>query len=165
MILIALGANLPSAYGAPEDTLNMAISTLENAGVKVVAQSRIWITHPVPASDQPLYRNAVISVKTKREPEDLLSLLHSIEEDFGRIRAERNAARVIDLDLLAYADVIIDRDSIVIPHPRLHERGFVLLPLCEFAEKWMHPVLSKSARELLELLPDQNEIATFSVAA
>ena len=79
----------------------------QNAGINVVARSNIWVTEPVPVSDQPLYRNAVVQVHTKLEPKELLTLLHSIEADFGRVRHERNEARVLDLDLLSYNDVVI----------------------------------------------------------
>lgn len=165
MILIALGANLAGPYGSPEETLKMAMMTLENAGVQIIAKSSIWVTKPVPASDQPLYRNAVVAVRTKRIAADLLDLLHAIEADFGRVRMERNEARILDLDLIAYNDTVIHSADISIPHPRMHERGFVLVPLCEINAQWRHPVLQKNAEELLALLPDQNDIHPASAAA
>lgn len=166
MILIALGANLPGHYGSPQDTIEAALLALENAGVHVAMRSNIWLTQPVPVSDQPLYRNAVIQVHTKLEPEVLLNLLHSIEADFGRVRHERNEARVLDLDLLAYNDVVIhEDDGMQIPHPRMHERAFVLVPLSEISESWMHPVLSKTAEELLALLSDQSFKSTMKKSA
>ena len=165
MILIALGANLTGPYGSPEETLKMAMVTLENAGVHIVAKSSIWVTKPVPASDQPLYRNAVVAVHTKRAASALLDLLHTIEADFGRVRMERNEARVLDLDLIAYGNLVIQSEDIYIPHPRMHERGFVLVPLCEIGACWTHPVLQKTAEELLAMLPDQNDIHPVSAAA
>ncbi len=165
MILIALGANLAGPYGSPEETLKMAMVTLENAGVQILAKSSIWVTKPVPASDQPLYRNAVIMVHTKRGAVDLLNLLHTIEADFGRIRMERNEARVLDLDLIAYNEEIVHSTDIFIPHPRMHERGFVLVPLCEINAQWRHPVLQKTADELLALLPDIHDIHPACAAA
>lgn len=165
MILIALGANLAGSYGSPEETLKMAMVTLENAGVQILAKSSIWITKPVPASDQPLYRNAVVIVHTKRSAGDLLNLLHTIEADFGRIRMERNEARVLDLDLIAYNEEIVHSADIFIPHPRMHERGFVLVPLCEINAQWRHPVLQKTADELLALLPDIHDIHPACAAA
>lgn len=165
MIFIALGANLPGIYGAPEATLYAAISALEEAGLRVVATSSIWVTEPVPVSDQPLYRNAVVEVQTSLSPQELLALLHGIEADFGRVRGERNAARVLDLDLLAYGDVILDGADISLPHPRMHERGFVLVPLCEIADMWIHPVLKQSAQMLRDALPDQDDLSMMSIAA
>lgn len=165
MILIALGANLAGPYGSPEETLKMAMVTLENAGVQIIAKSSLWITKPVPASDQPLYRNAVVAVRTKRSAEDLLDLLHTIEADFGRVRIQRNEARILDLDLISYNDVVINNEHISVPHPRMHERGFVLVPLCEIDAQWCHPVLQKSAEELLAMLPDYSDIHPVSAAA
>ena len=157
MILIALGANLPSQYGSPEDTLNAAMLALEKAGVNVLTRSSIWITEPVPASDQPLYRNAVIAVRTMLKPIALLNLLHEIEADFGRVRHERNEARILDLDLLCYSDVIIRTNDVYIPHPRMHERAFVMVPLKEVVPStWVHPVLNKNPDKLLALLSDQS---------
>ena len=165
MILIALGANLPCSYGSPEETLKMAMLALENVGVHIIASSSIWVTKPVPASLQPLYRNAVVSVRTKHRPESLLKLLHVIEADFGRVRKERNEARVLDLDLIAYGETVIHDSTIDIPHPRMHERGFVLAPLCEINAQWYHPVLQKTAEELLAMLPIQDDMHIVSAAA
>jgi len=166
VILIALGANLPSHYGSPQETLEAAVLALDNAGINVVARSNIWVTEPVPVSDQPLYRNAVVQVHTKLEPKELLTLLHSIEADFGRVRHERNEARVLDLDLLSYNDVVIHEEGgMQIPHPRMHERAFVLIPISEVSQSWIHPVLQKTADELLDILPDQSFKSTMKKSA
>ena len=165
VILIALVAKLPGPYGSPDETLKMAMVTLENAGVSVLARSSIWVTKPVPASDQPFYRNAIVAVHTKRSASELLDLLHAIEADFGRIRIERNEARVRDLDLIAYNNLVIHNKDISLPHPRMHERGFVLVPLCEINAQWVHPLLQQSAEDLLSLLPDQQDIHRSSAAA
>ena len=157
MILIALGANLPSSYGSPEETLEAAKEALARAGVHILNSSKTIITPPVPMSDQPWYRNAVVSVETALEALELLNLLHEIEADFGRVRTVRNAPRLLDLDLIAYHDVIINDDDVFIPHPRLHERGFVLLPLQEVAPNWVHPVLKHSVEDLIAALPDEKQ--------
>ena len=129
MILVALGANLPSPlHGGPRETLEAAMSALGEAGLTVAARSFWYETAPVPMSDQPWYVNGVASVTTDLAPDDVLSLLHEIEAAFGRVRAEVNAPRVLDLDLLAYGD-IVSTGWPVLPHPRLHERAFVLRPL------------------------------------
>lgn len=154
MILIALGANLPSRYGKPDDTLEAAKAELARKGVSVVRASRTIVSAPVPASTQPDYRNAVIAVRTKLPALDLHTLLKTIEKDFGREEGERNEARVLDLDLLAYGREIIAGPVLRVPHPRMHLRGFVLGPLAEIAPQWVHPVLKQTAQQLFHSLPE-----------
>lgn len=154
MILIALGANLPSAAGAPVATLTAALAALEDEGVRVRKTSRRYRSAPVPASAQPDYVNAVAIVETSLDPKALLALLHRIEARFGRVRGAKNEARTLDLDLLAYDDRVDDgADGPILPHPRLHERAFVLRPLAEIAPEWRHPTLGVSALLLAENLP------------
>jgi 2-amino-4-hydroxy-6-hydroxymethyldihydropteridine diphosphokinase len=153
MILIALGSNLPHPqHGAPEAVLKAAIALLEAEGVRVVARSAFYRTAPVPASDQPDFVNAVVAVESPMEPAALLALLHRIEESFGRRRAVRNEARVLDLDLLAWKDRVSATEPLL-PHPRLHERAFVLLPLHDVAPGWRHPVRGKGVDEMIADLP------------
>ena len=160
MILIAFGANLPSAHGAPEVTLVHARQALEAHGVTVRAFSRIWRTPPVPASDQPWYSNAAARVETRLLPMDLLDLLKHIERDFGRIDTAADAPRVLDLDLLAYGDLITRDPACFLPHPRMHMRGFVLYPLQEVVPAgWCHPVLGHSVAAMIDALPDDQKLA------
>jgi dihydropteroate synthase len=149
MILIALGANLPSPEGAPRETLRRALGLLAARGLAVSARSRLFLTEPIPRSAQPWYVNQVIAVETERPPEEILALLLGIEHQLGRERGERNAARSLDLDLIAYEDLLLDTPELVLPHPRMHERAFVLAPLADVAPGWRHPVLGKSVEELL----------------
>lgn len=156
MILIGLGANLPSErYGSPVETLEAALHALDSCeDMRVVRRSRWFESAPVPVSDQPWYINGVCVIETKLEAEALLGVLHGIESDFGRVRAERNAPRVLDLDLLVYDDLVTGRESAIqIPHPRMHERGFVLLPMVDLVPGWIHPVLSKGLETLINELP------------
>jgi 2-amino-4-hydroxy-6-hydroxymethyldihydropteridine diphosphokinase len=151
VILIGLGANLPSArYGTPKKTLEAALDELENRGVHVVQRSRWYSSAPVPPSDQPRYVNAVAAVATDLSPEALLELLHAIEREFGRHRTVANAAREIDLDLLTYDDLIRTQLPPLLPHPRLAERAFVLHPICDIDPGWIHPQSGLSAHELAE---------------
>lgn len=159
MIFVALGSNLPSTFGTPEQTLIAAMHALEEHGVRILDRSTIMKTAPVPVSDQPWFRNAVISVKTDANALDLLAILHKIEKSFGRVRTVKNAPRLLDLDLIAYNDEFIDQDNVTIPHPRLHERSFVLYPLQEIAPNWVHPQLNLSVSQMIKnYLPDSQTL-------
>ncbi|MGH1398199.1 MAG: 2-amino-4-hydroxy-6-hydroxymethyldihydropteridine diphosphokinase [Alphaproteobacteria bacterium] len=158
MIFIALGANLPSRFGVPEDGLDEAVRRMEGQGVRVVRRSSVWLTAPVPVSDQPWYRNAVVAVETGLAPLALLEVLKGIEADMGRVLGVRNASRVIDLDILAYDDVVMDVAGLSVPHPRMHERAFVLFPLREVAPNWVHPVLKMDVSGMIAAMPEGQEI-------
>ena len=156
MILIGIGANLPSSkFGAPPQSLEAALQQLSDAGVAIVARSRWYRSAPVPASDQPFYVNGVARIATTLEPKPLIELLHGNEARFGRVRGTRNAPRPLDLDLLAYDERLSQPGDPgpELPHPRLHERAFVLRPLAEVAPAWRHPRLGRSVAEMLAQLP------------
>jgi 2-amino-4-hydroxy-6-hydroxymethyldihydropteridine diphosphokinase len=155
MILLGLGGNLPSKSGLPEATISAAIGVLAKAGVAATARSRLYRSAPVPASDQPWFVNAVIAVTTRTEPRELLDLLHRIEAQFGRQRREINGARTLDLDLLAYDERVQPGGEAepALPHPRLSQRAFVLLPLAEVAPGWRHPVTGDTVEHLIAALP------------
>ncbi len=155
MILIALGANLASqVYGSPLQTCEAALTALAARGVRVVRRSRWYESDAVPPSDQPPFVNGVAEVTTSLSPADLLALLHRVEREFGRTRRQRNEARVIDLDLLAYGDrVSAAREVPELPHPRLADRAFVLLPLAELAPDWRHPASGQTAAAMAARLP------------
>lgn len=161
MILIGVGANLPGPAGSPRATCEAALAYLGALGVPTLACSPWYETAPVPASDQPWFVNAVARVGTALSPEGLLAALHKVEAVFGRVRGVPNAARTIDLDLLAYGDLVRVVDAPLVPHPRLHERAFVLFPLRELAPGWRHPVLDRTAVDLAEDLPPGQEIRRF----
>lgn len=157
MIIIALGANMPGPHGGPRETLVSAKKALEVFDIRILKSSRTWLTAPVPVSEQPWYHNEVVQIDTKLTPFALLETLQGVENDFGRIRMARNAPRVLDLDLIAYNDEIIDRPELIVPHPRAHERAFVLLPLQEIAPDWVHPVSGKTLSTLIAALPKGQE--------
>jgi 2-amino-4-hydroxy-6-hydroxymethyldihydropteridine diphosphokinase len=157
MIVIALGANLPSqAAGPPRASLERALADLAARGITVKGRSRWYESAPVPASDQPWFVNAVALLETELPPGRLLETLHAVEAALGRVRGRtRNAARAADLDLIDYhGRVSGPADWPLLPHPRLHERAFVLKPLAELAPGWRHPVLGLDAAALLRRLPD-----------
>lgn len=156
MILIGLGGNLPSPrFGPPRRTLAGALERLEADGIRVLRRSRFYTSAPVPASEQPWYVNAVALVETGLGPDALLAALLAVEADFGRIRGAANAARVLDLDLLAFGDIVTPADAHpALPHPRLAGRAFVLLPLAEVAPDWRHPASGAPVGALIQALPD-----------
>jgi 2-amino-4-hydroxy-6-hydroxymethyldihydropteridine diphosphokinase len=153
-ILIAVGANLPSPeFGPPRNTCEAALRELSRRGVRILRRSRWFETAPVPASDQPWYVNGVAVVATGLSPEELLALLHEVERRFGRERRELNAARILDLDIVAYGDLVRGDPPPIVPHPRMHERAFVLLPLADVAPDWRHPADGRPLSELVRALP------------
>ncbi|MEL7227959.1 MAG: 2-amino-4-hydroxy-6-hydroxymethyldihydropteridine diphosphokinase, partial [Cyanobacteria bacterium J06576_12] len=123
-----------------------------------LARSHFYKTAPV-GPPQPDYINACITVETNLSPRDLLHRLLAIESQFGRVRKERWGARSLDLDLLIYSDYIIEAPRLTIPHPRLHERPFVLIPLMDVAAHWQHPILHKSIEQIVAELSQQERIA------
>jgi len=153
LVLIGLGANLPSAFGEPPDTLGAALRRLDEEGVKTVRRSRFWHSRPVPVSDQPWFVNAVAAVATDLQAEALLVLLHRIEAEFGRVRSVVNAPRLIDLDLLAYGRRVEAGGPPILPHPRMAERAFVLRPLADIAPNWRHPATGRDLAALIAQLP------------
>jgi 2-amino-4-hydroxy-6-hydroxymethyldihydropteridine diphosphokinase len=159
MIFIALGANLPGPDGrAPLDTLRYAITYLNRLPhMHVIAQSRWYVTTPVPASDQPDYLNAVAVLRADAgadiDPAALLARLMAIEAACGRQRNEANAARTLDLDIIAIGDTIRAAPDPILPHLRAHLRRFVLAPLADVAPGWVHPVLGETITALLARLP------------
>lgn len=154
MIIVGIGSNLAAPlFPSPQETAAAALAQFPTIGVSLVRQSRWYESEPVPPSDQPWYANAVAIVVTVLPPATLLAQLLALENRFGRRRSTRNAARTLDLDLLAYEGRQCDEADLILPHPRLHERRFVLAPLAEIAPHWRHPRLGLTATELLARLP------------
>jgi len=158
MILIALGANLPGLHGEPPLlACREAVEAMRAIpGMALHSVSRWYESEPIPPSGQPPYVNGVARFEGSVDPAWLLARLHGIEAAFGRVRGARNAARTLDLDILAIGDLVRDAPDPVLPHPRAHERGFVLRPLADVAPGWVHPSLHRSVAELLARLPPQD---------
>jgi len=151
MIAVALGANLESKAGAPSATLRAALAALQENGVRIVAVSPFYRTPAWPDPRDPDYVNAVASVATTLGPRELLAELERTETRFGRKRSVKNAPRTIDLDIVDY-DGRIEEGPPVLPHPRMRDRAFVLVPLADVAPGWRHPVTGESVENLIAAL-------------
>lgn len=160
MIFVGVGANLPAeGYRDALATCQAALDRTAAYGVTIESLSAWYESAPVPVSDQPWYINAVARVLTDLDAPALLRSLHEIEAAFGRRRRFVNAARPLDLDLLDYAGRISDADDWpVLPHPRLTERAFVLLPLRDICPDWRHPIDKQGLPELISALPNDQEV-------
>jgi len=149
MILIGLGSNLSSQAGGPTETLAAALAELGRRGVSIVSRSRFYRSAAWPDPSDPSFVNAVALVETALDPSALLKLLHAVEGTFGRKRARPNAPRTLDLDILDY-EGRVENGPPVLPHPRLDDRLFVLVPLRDVAPRWRHPVSGRSVNELIQ---------------
>lgn len=147
--LIGMGANL----GDPLGQLASAVASLGALG-QVLRLSAVYRSAPVGYRDQPDFLNMVVLLRTTLEPRPLLGALQRIEQEAGRRRVIRNGPRSLDLDLLDQGDLVVAETDLELPHPRLHERRFVLVPLLEICPEWRHPRTGRSARALLEAAPD-----------
>lgn len=156
MIVIALGANLSSRVGAPRDTLKAALARLATHDARIVNLSSYYVSKAWPDPADPDFVNAVAHIETRRAPRELMELLHSTEDYFGRTRGAKNAPRTLDLDLIDY-DGRIERGPPELPHPRLADREFVLVPLQEIAPNWRHPATGKSIAEMLSTLAAEKQ--------
>lgn len=156
-LYIGLGANLPhSRFGSPKATLEHVLGLLPDIGIRVLARSRWYESAPVPASDQPWYINGVVRAATALSPQEVLARLHGIEAELGRQRVERNEPRSVDLDIIAFGTMILKGpEPPIVPHPRMAERAFVLLPLAELAPDWRHPATGERIADLVARLPGE----------
>jgi 2-amino-4-hydroxy-6-hydroxymethyldihydropteridine diphosphokinase len=147
-VVVALGSNVAGGYTSSKALLEAALESLQAAGLKIARRSRWWRSAAWPDPNGPEYRNGAALFRTDGDPQRTLETLLCIEAGFNRERGERNAPRTLDLDLIAHGRSVLHTPGLVLPHPRAHERLFVMGPLAEIAPDWRHPVLDRTAAEL-----------------
>ena len=145
--MVALGCSLPGSYPSREALLEAAVDALASVGLAVAGRSSWWTSAAWPDPSAPAYLNGVVLVETKLSADEVLAILHRVEAAFGRVRGEANAPRTLDLDLIAHGRVVMD-GAVVAPHPRAHERLFVMGPLAQVAPDWRHPISGRTAADL-----------------
>jgi 2-amino-4-hydroxy-6-hydroxymethyldihydropteridine diphosphokinase len=176
--LVALGANLPFGPVPPAETLQMALASLVALGQRIVAISRFYQTPCFPAGAGPDYINAacVLQISAETSPQSVLNTLHQVEDRYGRKRIQRWGMRTLDLDLIAFGDSVVPDattqtawrdlpiaaqkreapDRLILPHPRLQDRAFVLVPLADVARDWRHPLLGLTIGDMCDALPESD---------
>ena len=175
--LIALGSNQSSVAGGPAETLHRALDIMVGMGVRVVALSPFYSTYAFPVGSGPNFVNTTASIRVEGEPDQVIAILHAVEAELGRERQSRWAPRTVDLDLIAMGNVVLPDvqtqtdwrgipleqqmakapDQLILPHPRLQDRAFVLVPLADIAPDWRHPLIGKTVREMLNDLPEADK--------
>lgn len=174
-VMIALGGNVPSKQGDSAHTLQAALQRLEQLGASIEAVSRFYKTPCFPVGAGPDYVNAAARLTCDASPQDILTMLHDVEAYFGRERVRRWGQRTLDLDLIAIGDVVLPDDptyrawrdlplerqtqeapeTLILPHPRIQDRAFVLVPLADVAPDWRHPVSGCTVRQMRDALPPE----------
>ena len=158
--LLSIGANI----GERLENIEKAIEYISSSGIfSGIKSSSIYETEPVGYLNQPWFLNTVVSGSTKIPADLLMGIIKNIEEVIGRTQREKWHEREIDIDILLYGNEIYKSDNLTIPHPRMHERRFVLVPAAEIAGEIVHPEISKSINQLLEDCEDKSEVRNYEV--
>ena len=163
MIYIGIGSNLNGKKNeTPLQNCNKALVELKKE-VNICNISSWYKSEPIPVSNQPWYVNGVVEISTNKSSIDLLEFILNIEEFFGRMRKKKNEARILDLDIIDYKKKILyKKNKLIIPHPRMHQRSFVLQPLFELNPRWIHPITKKGIKELIRNLNNKQKILKIS---
>ena len=149
--IIAVGSNINSPKGfKPIENCNKAINELSNFNIKITQKSSWYLSEPIPKSSQPKYYNSVFLCNSNHNVYKVLKIIHIVEKKFGRLRIFKNMPRCIDLDIISFNGNVKNSLLLKIPHPRMHLRKFVLLPLFEIDSHWLHPLLKRNIQFFLE---------------
>jgi 2-amino-4-hydroxy-6-hydroxymethyldihydropteridine diphosphokinase len=154
---LLLGSNM----GNSQEQLSTAIHQIEMNTGKLIRSSHLYATAAWGNTDQPDFLNQVIVIETKLSAQETLKSILAIEKKMGRVRTVKNAPRIIDIDILFFNKEIIDKPDLIVPHPEIQNRRFVLIPLNELAPQYIHPVLNKSVHQLLTVCKDQLNVKKF----
>ena len=161
MILLSLGSNLPSKFGDSKKTLLKCYEFFNNSDVKTLKKSSFYESVAIPNKSDPKFINSVISIETKFSPEELIKYILSVEEKFDRKRAQVNAPRTCDIDIVDFNGEVINilnkNISLEIPHPRIEKRSFVLYPIREIDKNWKSPLSGKYIDQLIENLDTETK--------
>ena len=150
MKIIALGSNLPFKNLSPVKIIDEAYRVLKKNNIKIIKKSHIYQSEAYPNNSDPLFYNSALSIKTTLQPIDLLDNILKIEKLFGRERKERNSPRTLDIDIISYDNLILNEKNLKIPHPNLHLRPFVILPIRDLDTNWKHPVFFKTVTQIID---------------
>jgi len=163
LIYIGIGSNLNGKNNeTPLQNCKKALTELKKE-VNICKTSSWYKSEPIPVSNQPWYINGVVEISTNKSSIDLLKFILNIEEFFGRVREKKNEARILDLDIIDYKkEILYKKNKLIIPHPRMHQRSFVLQPLLELNPKWIHPIKKKGLKELIRNLNNKQKIFKIS---
>ena len=154
--VIAVGSNINSPEGFnPIENCNKAINELSKFNIKIIQKSSWYLSEPIPKSSQPKYYNSVFLCNSNHNVNKVLKIIQIVEQKFGRVRVFKNMPRCIDLDIISFNGNVKNSLLLKIPHPRMHLRKFVLLPLFEIDAHWLHPLLKKNIKFLLGKVKSQ----------
>jgi len=150
MKIIALGSNIPFKNISPVEIIEAAYNTLANYDIKILKKSNIYQSEAYPNKSDPFFYNSALSIETKLKPIDLLDNILKIEKLFGRERKEKNSPRTLDIDIISYDNLILNEKNLKIPHPALHLRPFVILPIRDLDTNWKHPAFFKTVAQIID---------------
>ncbi len=150
MKIIALGSNIPFLDMSPIKIIEASYETLEKYSIQILKKSYIYQSEAFPNKSDPLFYNAALSVETNLHPNELLEIILKIEKIFGRERNERNSPRTLDIDIICFDNLVLNKKNLIIPHPALHLRPFVILPIRDLDTNWKHPVFLKTITEIID---------------